>query len=1854
MKENIIQPGGLHTDTSLVNQPTNTTRFVLNGVNETNEGDLSFISNEESNEPCISFKEGFIPIGKCYINNNETIIFLVSNDNLISEIGILKNNCNYETHVNDEDSTNKLGFTVENQIQATYRLRRGCERTVYWTDNNQKPRYFNFDKVKDFQDEFGYWDSPKFNLKKTIGVFPELQSVEILENIGQLPPGSYSVFLQYLDEGLNATKFVELISNINIINDSLIGNYADIQGSTGLDVEHIKYLATNKAIKIKFSLLDPNYKYFRLGFVQYTDGTGIVSKVLYSPEINTNTPEFIYTGANAETEGTIEEIELSNLDVSIDKVGSIEQIDNKLILANVSGPQYNFCALQKYVSKIKADVVLKDIILTNVNEEHNSKNPLVHYNGLSHQPGDIYSYGLIYIFEDLTESPVLHIPGKNNNLPHNYTFTTGTNIKGMRADKNKNLSEFYINKNNCGTSDYWGLDSEGQPLTNTNIRHHRFPTRDELGIGFVEEIVSTTEIEYQQLTLNLLGLIKKTVLCNPITDTSCPEYYIAPKFRLVVRYKKNGIDEEFTTPLITEGTSLTFFNSNLFLSTDVITNIELFYVEDGTITEINIPLDIDNTSSIQSNNLTYKITENTRIEETGVPVYQAPILGIKFSGITIPSVEEIGGKIIGYKIVRQERKDIDKNILDSAIILPMMTNNIGQGDFISASMNCPVLDGGNYPYLISDSTVNILSPQHKFLDNTLDGFTTIEEVGKYHAVSMNVGGHLIQDVYPGSSADGVPDISDNTSDNDGYSLKQLTRAVKVKYKKSNHNKFFVDNVDSDLYNLQPLGSSIHSNDTSIITNLSCDNKSLILAKKNNSNLATYNAQERKYPYVYVKKEGDFFYSNFETNPYYLFDNKIYTESECESFNGDTHIVPFRHSTHIFGNAIAARRLSEQSIWDWVIAAILVIVAVVVAIVTFGAATAASAALIMVAVGLIAVAAGSVVMAVAGYVSVVDFASAYQERWLKGLDFTLFDMWYQQFFYEPDLNKPRGQLWYRDDTFKWFGEVIGDFWFETNLNLSLRVPPSSKDQNYLYPLKSYTGPRDDKFSYLIQVTENDENLDGVSAYYHYRDDTLIFDGIEETYFARKILYLKDNKWSYLGVSTPIIFMLNNDHNIGKSVIKYYALSKEYDCCSDCQEKFPHRWHWSEQSFQEELTDNYRVFLPNNYKDITGETGEITNVFKINNDLFLHTSEALYLIPRSYQERVTDQIVTFIGTGSYGELPERKILDDDTGSSAGSQHKWGTIKTPAGVFFISENQRKIYQFNGQQLNPIINTGLSNWFQNNTKLLLNEQYYNSIGKVYPYNDNPSNIFGTGFISTYDTQKQRVIFTKKDYSFNSEIINNQDFEITICDGNMIYFPNYNQVIQDYQNNSWEYVGIHNCRMKFQRDILKTKTEIRTITKYKFADVDYLVFRYNFNDGNDLDTRTTLLQPLVQPPLGWCQNNPNTQYISWGQDNTGTGVESILLNIKQLKLDFPTNNLIEFNAKAWWFGNRDSGNVNMIAEGYKGGVMVHTGYNFLNSGGILTGTYSFGNINIPDGGNGSCNANPTNIGNFLYEIDLGRLSWNNNSGGEIPVETYTEEVEVQVNYTETEYEYVDGSIIENPINADNSWTISYSLNQNNWISWHSYLPNFYINVPEKFYSWIYGNDNLWKHNKLGHYQTFYDTHNPFIIEYVDTTQMLATKIWDGITLQTEAKKWNSDVEEYADQRFITFNKILLYNTNQISGILEMITKGNNQDYILEQIINTPGTIIINRDERDWAINELRDIRVDYDKPMFKKKLEELQGNYFIDKIVNEDVIDFNKDWTQMESFRDKFLVVRLIFDKFDDTRLLMNFSVQDVKQSER
>ena len=74
------------------------------------------------------------------------------------------------------------------------------------------------------------------------------------------------------------------------------------------------------------------------------------------------------------------------------------------------------------------------------------------------------------------------------------------------------------------------------------------------------------------------------------------------------------------------------------------------------------------------------------------------------------------------------------------------------------------------------------------------------------------------------------------------------------------------------------------------------------------------------------------------------------------------------------------------------------------------------------------------------------------------------------------------------------------------------------------------------------------------------------------------------------------------------------------------------------------------------------------------------------------------------------------------------------------------------------------------------------------------------------------------------------------------------------------------------------------------------------------------------------------------------------------------------------------------------------------------------------------------------------------------------------------------------PIEAtsiNNGWTKSFDVKERKWISYHSYLPNFYLHNNKGFYSYKNSIKGLWKHGAIGKFQTFYGTTYPFILDYV-------------------------------------------------------------------------------------------------------------------------------------------------------------------------
>lgn len=130
--------------------------------------------------------------------------------------------------------------------------------------------------------------------------------------------------------------------------------------------------------------------------------------------------------------------------------------------------------------------------------------------------------------------------------------------------------------------------------------------------------------------------------------------------------------------------------------------------------------------------------------------------------------------------------------------------------------------------------------------------------------------------------------------------------------------------------------------------------------------------------------------------------------------------------------------------------------------------------------------------------------------------------------------------------------------------------------------------------------------------------------------------------------------------------------------------------------------------------------------------------------------------------------------------------------------------------------------------------------------------------------------------------------------------------------------------------------------TPVQLENFDFAIIRYIWTagGGTDLDTRTYLMNPSrKEQTVGWSRAQSDGSYLRWGGDNTGSGVEAILLDVARLAADFPAIDTFKISLNAYWFSSVLSGNLNVQFEMYKGGTMSQSGYDWINSGGQRTQT---------------------------------------------------------------------------------------------------------------------------------------------------------------------------------------------------------------------------------------------------------------------------------------------------------------------------
>lgn len=216
--------------------------------------------------------------------------------------------------------------------------------------------------------------------------------------------------------------------------------------------------------------------------------------------------------------------------------------------------------------------------------------------------------------------------------------------------------------------------------------------------------------------------------------------------------------------------------------------------------------------------------------------------------------------------------------------------------------------------------------------------------------------------------------------------------------------------------------------------------------------------------------------------------------------------------------------------------------------------------------------------------------------------------------------------------------------------------------------------------------------------------------------------------------------------------------------------------------------------------------------------------------------------------------------------------------------------------------------------------------------------------------------------------------------------------------------------------------------------------------------------------------------------------------------------------------------------------------------------------------------------------------------------------------------DFNDGCLFENK-----SFTVSFDPIRQVWISYHSYIPDYYIPHNTEFLK-IEDSNTIVKYNSKN-----FENCYPFIIETVFNEYPLVTKVFDSLTVNCETSIDGNSTNEF-------FDKVYAYNENQSTGYI-----GLDEFNLVKR-------------EKDWNLNKLLDISMESDnKKLFSEDWEDIKCDFPVDKVLNLDEIDTAKPWYLRGRMKDKYLVVRFIYsNNLQNSKIIVNFVSSTYRVSQR
>lgn len=217
-------------------------------------------------------------------------------------------------------------------------------------------------------------------------------------------------------------------------------------------------------------------------------------------------------------------------------------------------------------------------------------------------------------------------------------------------------------------------------------------------------------------------------------------------------------------------------------------------------------------------------------------------------------------------------------------------------------------------------------------------------------------------------------------------------------------------------------------------------------------------------------------------------------------------------------------------------------------------------------------------------------------------------------------------------------------------------------------------------------------------------------------------------------------------------------------------------------------------------------------------------------------------------------------------------------------------------------------------------------------------------------------------------------------------------------------------------------------------------------------------------------------------------------------------------------------------------------------------------------------------------------------------------------------------------------WTISFSPKAQGFISFHSFVPDWYVPHYNTFFSIF--NNSLWRHNADG-YQTYYGTNYPFEVEFV-IKNPVDTNLQD-IQLFSDymdVSGYNSIIQR--PDKF--FTKLFVYNNRYSTGLLDLNLKDTDKPQIIQNQEQVGVAEVSQVQENIYRINKLENNQVDSPNIQFS-------SNGVDYTILN---VDQNKPPYQKSLLKGRWFKAHFIDDENTDSKILVQLNISQTDDTKK